>query len=101
MGVDHVLELGGAAADLNFHVADLISHGRDRLGRRRRHLVAIEQVGGAGSHADAQVVVRHDGRAFLLEQRIPIDVVAVIVRVDHILHRQRRDLRDRRLDLVV
>ena len=67
MGVDHVLELGDAAADFDFHVADLIGHGRDGARWCRRRLVPVEEVGGTGGEPDPEIVVSHDGRPGLVE----------------------------------
>ena len=101
MGVDHVLELGHPAADFDFHVADLIGHGRDRARRCRRRLVSVEEVGGPGGEPDPEIVVSHDGRAGLVEQLVPVDVIAMIVSADHVFDRQRRDFCDGGFDLVV
>jgi hypothetical protein len=96
-----VPELGDAAADFDFHVADLIGHGRDGARRCRRRLVSVEEVGGAGGEPDPEIVVSHDGRAGLVEQLVPVDVIAMIVSTDHVFDRQRRDFCDGGLDLVV
>ena len=67
----------------------------------RRRLVAGDAVDGAGGKANADVVLRHTDRAIVLEALDAAGVVAVIMRGDDVFHRQRRDGRDRRLDLVV
>jgi hypothetical protein len=101
VGVDDVVDLGGPAADLDLLAADLIGVGWKTVGFERRHLRAGQPVGRAGGEADADVVLRDDGRALLVEQRVTAGVIAVIVGIDHVFDGQRRDFRDRRLDLVV
>ena len=66
-----------------------------------RRLGAAGAVGGAGGEPDPDIVLRDDDGAVLLEAFVAAGVVAVEVRVDHVLDRQRRDCLDRGLDLVV
>ena len=71
-----------------------------RLRRPRRRLGAGQAVDRAGREPHPDVVVRHDDDAVLGEVLVPAGVIAVIVRVDQILDRQRRDRLDGGLDLV-
>src|SRR4029079_1240577 len=67
----------------------------------RRHVsLSREPRGGSRGKPHADVVVRYDRDATLLEVLVSASVVAMIVRVDHVLDGQRRDRLDGGLDLV-
>jgi hypothetical protein len=67
-----------------------------------RHLRASQAVGGvSGGETDSDIILRHDGGAVLVEQRVSTGVIAVVMRVDQILDGQRRELLDGGLDLIV
>ena len=94
-------QLGFAAADLERHRAADIGLFRQCAGRDRRRLVAGDPVGGAGGETHSDIILGDDSGPVLLERLVSAGVIAMEMRVDQILDRQRRDRADRRLDLVV
>jgi hypothetical protein len=78
-------ELRDPAADFHFLGTPDVGVGRQCFRGSGRCFVAGEAVRGASGKSDADVILRDNGRAILVEQRISAGVVAVKMGVDKIL----------------